>query len=504
MSNNPNQNNEKITVYYDGSCPMCSAFMDKIDDSSRKNEFSLKNIAENSLPENFTKEQVEKEIHVIDSKGNIHKNAEGVLKMLEEYPRWKFLARVGRLPLIKQLLTVGYKFVAANRHFIFGPASRIFWLKVTVISGLIAGLLLSMKLWAGNERIFPLIPVMDNFLTVPSSIETILYVVLLSLLAAIAIYQRPQKLIFSSLMIMCFYAFFDQMRWRPWLYQYFFMLAALSFYSWNYTDTRKRQAVLNTCRLIVASIYFFSGLQKVNIAFMSEVFPWMIWPIANLFPPSFQSIFLLFGVIVPFLEIGIGIGLLTKKFRKYAIILALLMSGFVLLTLGPLGHNWNSIVWPWNIVMGLLVVILFWRTEMSSLRDIFWPKNYMYQRVVLLLFCIMPVFSFFNFWDSYLSSTLYSGNKNKARIYVSDTVKQELPAEIRSYVSRNKNDKSELVFDDWSLGELNVPTYPEARIYKDVASYICEYGKSNVELVVRGKPTMFNAEDESTYKCSDL
>src|SRR3989344_4806837 len=274
MNHQPNQNNEqKKTIYYDGSCPMCTVIIGKVDDSLQKGKFNPKDITKESLPQNFTKEQVEKEIHVVDSDGKVYKNAEAILKILEEYPRWKFLAKIGRLPVIKQLLPIGYKFIAANRHFIFGPASRIFWLKIVIVVGLIAGLLLSVKLWT-NERFFPLAPVLDNFPAVPPSVETILFIILLGLLAAIFVFPKPQKLIFSALVIATIFAFFDQMRWQPWFYQYFFMLATIGLFSWNYSDTEKRQAVLNTSRLIVASIYFFSGLQKVNLAFMGGVFPW--------------------------------------------------------------------------------------------------------------------------------------------------------------------------------------------------------------------------------------
>ena len=214
MNHQSNQNSKTKIIYYDGSCPMCTVIMGKVDGSSEKDKFSSKDITKESLPQNLTKEQVEKEIHLIDSEGKIYKNAEAILKILEEYPQWKFLAKIGRLPIIKQLLPIVYKFIAVNRHFLFGPASRIFWLKIVVSGGLIAGLLFSIKLWT-NGRFFPFAPVLDNFLTIPPSVETILYVILIGLLAAILIFQKPQRLIFATLVIMVIFSFFDQMRWQP-------------------------------------------------------------------------------------------------------------------------------------------------------------------------------------------------------------------------------------------------------------------------------------------------
>jgi len=59
-------------------------------------------------------------------------------------------------------------------------------------------------------------------------------------LAAILISSKPKKLIFFALVVAGIFAFFDQMRWQPWFYQYFFMLATLGLFSWNYSDVEKR------------------------------------------------------------------------------------------------------------------------------------------------------------------------------------------------------------------------------------------------------------------------
>ena len=506
MDHQPNHNNEqKKTIYYDGNCPMCTVIIRKVNDSSQKGKFHSKDITKKSLPQNFIKSEVEKEIHVIDSDGNVYKNAEAILKILEEYPRWKLLAKTGRLPVIKQLLPIGYKLIAANRHFLFGPASRIFWLKIVVTTGLIAGLLLSVKLWTGG-RLFPLAPVLDNLPIIPPSVETILFVLLIGLLAAILVFPKPRKLIVSALVIAAIFAFFDQMRWQPWFYQYFFMLTTLGLFSWNYADTEKRQAVLNTSRLLVASIYFFSGLQKVNSVFMGGIFPWMIGPLAKLLPVPLQTLPLSLGIVVPFLEMGIGLGLLTKKYRRYAVVVAIVMLGFVLFTLGPLGHNWNSVVWPWNVAMALFVIILFWRTENVSFHDIIWVKNFSFQKVIFVLFTIMPAFSFFNLWDSYLSSNLYSGNTNSAQVYISDFVKQKLPIEIQRHATKTGANVNMLDFFHWSFDELNVPPYPEIRVYKDIGRGICQYAndKNDVVLIVSEKTTLINGGHKLIYDCSNL
>ena len=92
-------------------------------------------------------------MHVVDANGKIYRNAEAILKLLEVYPAWKFVVTVGRLPVIARILPIGYNFVAANRHFLFGAASRVYWLKFIVALGLTCGLLLSPKLWISSNFI---------------------------------------------------------------------------------------------------------------------------------------------------------------------------------------------------------------------------------------------------------------------------------------------------------------------------------------------------------------
>lgn len=116
MNHQPIEKERRKTIYYDGSCRMCTAIIKKVNDSSQKEKFNPKDLTKDPLPQNISRSAAGKEIHVIDENGTIYKNAEAILKILEEYPKWKFLVKLGRLPIIKQLLPIGYKFISANRH----------------------------------------------------------------------------------------------------------------------------------------------------------------------------------------------------------------------------------------------------------------------------------------------------------------------------------------------------------------------------------------------------
>ena len=115
----------KKTIYYDGDCPFCVGIIQKIGNSDRKEIFEPRDITKNVLPHSITTVQAHKEIHLVDADGTVYKNAEAILKILEQYPKWKMLVTVGRLPLVKQILSIGYAFIAANRHCLFSQAENL-------------------------------------------------------------------------------------------------------------------------------------------------------------------------------------------------------------------------------------------------------------------------------------------------------------------------------------------------------------------------------------------
>ena len=116
-------NDSKDTVYYDGDCPMCSAVAENIKTSSKGDNFFLKDIKKETLPPHISMEAANKEIHVVSGEGKVYKNANGILRILERYPAWSFWVRVGRLPLLRNILPLGYKLISANRHLF----SRYIW-----------------------------------------------------------------------------------------------------------------------------------------------------------------------------------------------------------------------------------------------------------------------------------------------------------------------------------------------------------------------------------------
>jgi hypothetical protein len=345
-------------------------------------------------------------------------------------------------------------------------------LRWIVIAGLLAGLLLSPKLWLG-ERYYPQTPIWSGLPAIPPPFDRVVYAALLLSLLLAAVKPRATALF---LLLAATLVALDQSRLQPWFYQYCFMLLALSLPIEGE----------NVCRLMLFCVYFWSGLQKLNGGFAGDTFPWLV--------ESIKIVPLWVGVVVPFLEAGLALALLCRRTRRAAVLFAIGMHAAILLAIGPLGHNYNTVVWPWNVAMAASVFILFWRGGFV------WPKLGWAQRCILVLFAAAPALSFFGAWDNYPSWALYSGNRNEGDLYFNDAVYDKLPGTVQDYVTDEGPNRDGLNIGEWSFGELNVPAYPELRVYRQVLRSLCRYG--DVTLEVEHKVTLFGGRRTSTFTCA--
>jgi len=497
-------NKARKTIYYDGNCAACSNIMLRVKHSKKNDVFTTVDYHIHKLPQGITEEELSKEIHVIDSNGGLHRNFDAILEILDEYPHWKALVVFFRLPFFYQLGLIGYKIFAANRHLVLGKAGRLFWVKIVVALGFLIALLITYKLWL-TGRSFPLVPVIPLTFNLPSFLDYYIFFALIILLFFIMIFPNPRKTIFLFAAIFFILVFFDINRLQIFNYQYIFMLLALGLFSWNYKDTVSTTRILNICRLMIICIYFWGGLQKLNLYFFLFSFPWVIEPVIKITPNILHSFIYFSGTIVPFLESGIGIGLFFKKTRIYAILGATILHCMILFTLGPLGHNYAPSIWPWNVVMILLVYLLFWN-ETTSFKNLFWIENDIFQNVILVLFGILPFFSFFNFWDTYLSFSMYAGNINYAYMDFTNNNERFLPSEISRYLIKQDNKHFVLDIPVWGYDELGVLPYPESRVYKKVGADVCNYiaDKKDARLIIEGKKTVFDPDKAIIYTCKEI
>jgi uncharacterized membrane protein YphA (DoxX/SURF4 family) len=370
------------------------------------------------------------------------------------------------------------------------------WVVRIIFSALCVQLLICFRLWIPCLRAFPMIPAFKWLPILWGNIpDIILYIVML--IACIALIIRP----FLRKALLCFVCAYllllieDIDRLQPWLYLYLLMVSSLLLCSRN-----KTVSTLFLCRLILCSVYFWSGLQKLNIQYAENVFPWLVDFTGG---KTYLQLHTTYAYLCAFLECSMGIMLWIKRLRKFACYSVFAMHLFILFTLGPLVHNWNIVIWPWNIAFGLLVYLLFFRSKpvVINLSKITMPAKIHIVSIALLA-SIMPCLGLIDKWDHFLSYGFYSGMPAEPEFYLPASERSLLPASsIHSQYLSDTKKTCYVQIDIWAMDEMNVPLYPEERIYFEVAKKLSTtimHDEKTTGLSVTSK-TRFSDEDKLTY-----
>ncbi|MES2764054.1 MAG: hypothetical protein V4677_17690 [Bacteroidota bacterium] len=357
---------------------------------------------------------------------------------------------------------------------------RLQLIKLTVLVGLLTSVLLSHNLWAG-DRWFPKTTFIQDYFGVPYPYDYIQLGVLILLIAFS--FSTQKKLPTVLLIFFCAYMCFDdQNRLQPWFYNYVLMLFVLLFYRHRVDEPNNYTTVFISLQLLVALIYVFSGIQKMNSAFVPDTFEWMISSFDKVLSKRQLGIITKFGHAIPYFELSIGVLLLVKQLRFIILPLVILMHVLILIMLGPIGKSYNSVIWPWNIIMIVLVLLLFADVKQERFFDISFLFKGLSFYIVMTLMLIFPIFSLNNQYDSYLSSSLYSSNLNDCQLILSNKAYKQLPKYIQAYCTTNE-DHNVLYIKRWCADELNVPCVPEYRIFKNVQRYVIQLTQTDSKQV---------------------
>lgn len=372
--------------------------------------------------------------------------------------------------------------------------TRLQWLYIFTVLGLLAGLFFSLPAWSG-VRSYPLIPLFPLF-SLPTLVQTILFLALTTtLLASLRYTTHRRYLTLFSLLSLVTLCILDITRFQPWVFHYTAILSVCLLSLYGKVSAEK---TLDAARILIGGIYLWSGLQKLNFLFISETFPWFTQPLWEPAPAQLLPVFLSLGLLVPFLEVALALGLFFKRTRQFAIFGSLSMMLLVLMSLGPLGHNWNSAVWPWNVVLFLSVGILFWRTDFTFNRFFIRQKMNLLGLGVFFIFWLLPLGNVFGVVDHYLAWSLYSGRPPEATLIGEPMILEALsPAQTAG----------SLAFFHWSLEELNLVPYPEERVFLSIFQTVCKTYNNHPSLELQIKKSVSYTNTTKIFsfqRCADL
>ena len=361
-----------------------------------------------------------------------------------------------------------------------------------VASAFFVGLVCSFRLWT-TTREYPVVPLFSDF-QLPQILSII--VVISTLIFLIGIIIRPDCKIFSLvvLILVSVMIIFDVTRIQPWVIMYLLLFIIALVY--DRESTYKQAPWLFTAA--IASIYFFSGLQKINHYFFKSTIPWVFHITAN---PSNHLIILLLGISVIALELLLSILLFLPQQRRKAFWLSVIIAtGAVVIVC--FSHNFfNPIIIPWNFALVAIVETLT-RNELPRLTVSEITKNKFSTFFFIIVF-LLPFLSFANLYPAYLSQAVYSGNNTYTGLMFSEKVATRLPLSLQET----------LVFDGkfysttltkWALEDINVPAYPELRSSKIIFKNLCSYSRGeegDVVALIAPRRTWLHNKNLLTLTC---
>jgi hypothetical protein len=311
----------------------------------------------------------------------------------------------------------------------------------------------------------------------------------------------------------------DQNRGQPWFYMYWVLLLL---------TLLPHPTAFAACRWSLTVVYLWSGIQKCNARFFQVTPAWFISPAEKWhLPAAFIDGLRWTVVATPFLEIAIGLALWSSHWRRPAIIAVVGLHLGALLFLGPLGHNYNWVVWPWNLAMIALVGALFLtgkvkpngpapaaarppsaqtarhkKLKMAAqaspnatpagpcLTETFAViRRSWFALAVLIPFSLLPILSYSGWWDSYFSFALYSENSAAVNIFVTKAFGDRLPPAMRRHVHAfpQRHDPQHqapyyFAFEAWGYEVMHVPPLSEPRNFRAIFRHLRAYSRESDDL----------------------
>ncbi len=302
-------------------------------------------------------------------------------------------------------------------------AIRVRWLRIIVPSAFISGVLLSPSLWFDLGRSFPRAPILPGF---TFHYDLVLSIVLVGTLSLSAIATYPRRYLIASVILTIVLVFLDQTRLQPWVYQYAIMLSLLVF-----VQPGDAKPILAANQLVIATLYFWSGLQKISWTFIHDTAPTLLESTGIHLAPRYLTIV---AIIIAVGETFIGVCLLLLRTRRLAVVIACLMHTIILFTF--ILSQRNSVIWPWNVAMILFTVVLFYSNDESPFVYLRArrPLTSHLAKATLVICGLLPALSGVSWWDLNLSGALYSGNTPIAVMRMSEGLRERLPEAAQKHV----------------------------------------------------------------------
>lgn len=121
------QDRKTLTIYYDGACPLCSMEIDHYRKEAGAEALRFVDVSAGDcdLGQGLTRETALARFHLRDEGGGLISGARAFAHLWAALPRWRWAARIARLPGLLPLMELAYRGFLRVRPRLARMASRL-------------------------------------------------------------------------------------------------------------------------------------------------------------------------------------------------------------------------------------------------------------------------------------------------------------------------------------------------------------------------------------------
>ena len=118
---------QKTTIYYDGACPLCSAEIGVYQRCAGAERLSFVDVADDNADTgaDLPRDKALARFHIRQEDGTLLSGASAFIAVWETLPRWRWAARLARLPGVPSLLEGLYLLFLPVRPYLSGLVRRL-------------------------------------------------------------------------------------------------------------------------------------------------------------------------------------------------------------------------------------------------------------------------------------------------------------------------------------------------------------------------------------------
>ena len=111
ITNDSIQTSKSLTIFFDGSCPICSKEINFYKMRAGADELSWVDVSDEEIPipiQTRSREELMARFHVLSSSGELVSGGAAFAELWASLPAFKIFGKIFKLPILRYLIDVGY------------------------------------------------------------------------------------------------------------------------------------------------------------------------------------------------------------------------------------------------------------------------------------------------------------------------------------------------------------------------------------------------------------